>query len=114
MTVTPQVATTPAGREHPAAGRERPPAARRAAWLVALGADALQLALFPLFAEGFASIANDVLDVAVGVVLTRLIGWHVAFLPALAAELIPGVDLVPTWTAAVWIATRRRKEKPAA
>ena len=27
-------------------------------------------------------------------------------LPSMAAELIPGVDLVPTWTAAVYYATR--------
>jgi hypothetical protein len=30
-----------------------------------------------------------------------MLGWHWAFLPAFAAELIPGVDLFPTWTAAV-------------
>ena len=47
-------------------------------------------------------------DVAVAAVLTRILGWHWAFLPTLAAELIPGVDLIPTWTAAVYFVTRQQ------
>jgi hypothetical protein len=57
-------------------------------------------------AAGAASPVNDALDVAVGAILIRLLGWHWAFLPAFLAELVPGVDLVPTWTAAVFLATR--------
>lgn len=53
------------------------------------------------------SPADSVLDL-VGFVLIRLLGWHWAFLPSLAAELIPGMDLFPTWTAAVWYVTRQR------
>lgn len=79
----------------------------RLAWTVALLADALQLGLFPLFAGGALSPANDVLDFVVAVVLIRVLGWHWAFLPSVVAELVPGLDLVPTWTAAVFIATRR-------
>ena len=86
--------------------------ARRWAWLVAIAADAVQVLLFPLFGEGFASVANDALDVAVGLLLLLLLGWHVALLPALVAELIPGVDLVPTWTAAVFLATRGARPRP--
>jgi hypothetical protein len=78
----------------------------RIAWLIAIGADALQLAAFPLFAEGAVSAADSLLDVIVGFALIRLLGWHWAFLPTLAAELLPGVDLFPTWTAAVWFVTR--------
>ena len=80
----------------------------RAAWIVAMAADALQIALFPLFVEGAVSPADSVLDLLVGVILVRLLGWHWAFLPSLAAELIPGMDLFPTWTAAVWFVTRQR------
>jgi hypothetical protein len=87
----------------------RSPAARRLAWFIALAADALQIVAMPLLGEGLLSPANDVLDVLVGVTLCLLLGWHFAFLPALAAELIPGVDLVPTWTAAVFLATRGMK-----
>ncbi len=43
-----------------------------------------------------------------GAALIRLLGWHWAFLPSFVVELVPGVDLVLTWTAAVWLATRGR------
>ena len=70
-------------------------------------ADALQIVLFPLFGEGALSPVNDLLDIAVGWVLTRQLGWHWAFLPAFVAELVPGLDLVPTWTLAVLIVMRQ-------
>ena len=38
--------------------------------------------------------------------MLALVGWHWAFLPTFLAELIPFFDLVPTWTAAVFLATR--------
>jgi hypothetical protein len=44
----------------------------------------------------------------VAAVLVALVGWHWAFLPSFVAELVPGLDLVPTWTVAVWLATRGR------
>lgn len=80
----------------------------RLAWLVAIAADSLQILAFPLFAEGGASPLDAVLDIAVAAVLSRLLGWHWAFLPTLAAELVPGMDLFPTWTAAVFFVTRQR------
>ena len=80
----------------------------RLAWMVAVGADALQIAAFPFFVEGGLSPADSVLDLFVAFVLIRLLGWHWAFLPSLAAELIPGADLFPTWTAAVWFVTRQQ------
>jgi hypothetical protein len=80
----------------------------RMAWAIAIAADALQIAAFPLFAEGAVSPADSLLDIFVGFVLIRLLGWHWAFLPTLAAEMIPGADLFPTWTAAVWFVTRHQ------
>jgi hypothetical protein len=80
----------------------------RAAWAVALAADAVQIALLPMFAEGGISPADALLDFGVAAVLVRLLGWHWAFLPSLAAELIPGFDLFPTWTAAVLFVTHER------
>ena len=77
------------------------------ALLIAAVADLAQIVAFPLFFEGAASIADDVLDVVVMVTLTRLLGFHIEFLPSMAAELIPGVDLIPFWTAAVWLVLRR-------
>src|SRR5207248_5740514 len=78
---------------------------RRAALMVALFADALQIVFFPLFAEGALSPVNDLLDIAVAWVLTRLLCWHWAVLPSLLAEFLPGVDLVPSWTIAVLLVT---------
>lgn len=80
----------------------------RTALMVAMAADALQLAAFPFFAEGGVSPLDTLLDVGVAFTLIRLLGWHWAFLPSLMAELIPGMDLFPTWTAAVLYVTHER------
>ena len=65
----------------------------------------MQLVAAPLFGEGFASPFNDVLDLAVAAILIRLLGFHWALLPALAAEAVPALDLAPTWTASVLLIT---------
>ena len=80
----------------------------RTAWAVAVAADALQIIAFPMFVPGGISPADTVLDLAVGAVLIRLLGWHWAFLPSLLAELVPGLDLFPTWTAAMLFVTHER------
>jgi len=79
----------------------------RVAWLIALGADAVQLAVLPLFVEGALSPVDTILDAVVAVTLVRLLGWHWAFLPTLLIEALPGADLFPTWTAAVYFVTRQ-------
>jgi len=78
---------------------------------LALAADAVQLLLAPFFGEGLASPFNDVLDLVLAALLIRLLGFHWVLLPALAVEVVPGLDLVPTWTASVLLITggsRRR------
>jgi hypothetical protein len=82
----------------------------RAALILALAADALQIFVFPLFAQGALSPADDVLDLAVAAVLVHLLGWHWEFLPTFFAELVPGVDLVPFWTLAVANVYRKWKQ----
>jgi len=82
----------------------------RAALILAMAADALQIFVFPMFAEGAFSPAEDVLDVVVAAVLIELLGWHWEFLPAFAAELVPGVDLVPFWSLAVASVYRKWKQ----
>jgi hypothetical protein len=82
----------------------------RAAMILAIAADALQICVFPVFGEGALSPADDVLDLAVAAILVRLLGWHWEFLPAFAAELVPGVDLVPFWTFAVANVYRKWKQ----
>ena len=82
----------------------------RVAMILAMAADALQIFGFPVFAEGALSPADDVLDLAVAAVLVNLLGWHWEFLPAFAAELVPGVDLIPFWTMAVANVYRKWKQ----
>lgn len=80
---------------------------------IAVLADAVQLGLIPIFSPGAASPFEDALDVGVALVMTLLLGFSWAFLPAFVLELVPGVDLAPTWTVAVLIAGRKRKQLPA-
>ena len=86
--------------------------AQRKAWFVAILSDAIQIVGMRLFAEGGFSPLDTALDVVVGAVLIKLLGWHWAFLPTFAAELVPGLDLFPTWTAAVFFATRQLNSAP--
>jgi hypothetical protein len=85
---------------------------RRLALIIAIVADALQFAILPLLPFVLPSLVDDAIDVIVAIVLIWLLGWHLAFLPTFAAELVPGVDLLPTWTAAVWFVTRKKKTPP--
>ena len=80
--------------------------------IMAILADALQILLLPLFVEGAASPADDIVDLGVGAALVYLLGWHWEFLPSFLAKLVPGADLVPFWTMAV--ANVYRKSKPMA
>lgn len=79
-------------------------------WLargIAVAADALQLVALPAFGPGLLSPFDEAIDLGVGIIMVALLGWHVAFLPTFLAEIIPFVDLFPTWTTAVLFATRR-------
>ena len=81
----------------------------RAAMLLAIVADALQLVVFPLFVAGGLSPADDVLDLGIGAMMVHLLGWHWEFLPSFFAKLVPGIDLVPFWTLAVANVYRKAK-----
>jgi hypothetical protein len=81
----------------------------RAAMVLAILADALQLIVFPVFVEGALSPADDVLDFGIGAMMIYLLGWHWEFLPSFLGKLVPGVDLVPFWTMAVLNVYRKTK-----
>ena len=81
----------------------------RIALFVAIAADTLQIAALPLFVPGGFSPADTAIDVAAALILSKLLGWHWAFLPTLIAEIVPGMDLFPTWTAAVLYVNWRRR-----
>jgi hypothetical protein len=72
--------------------------------VLAVLVDLAQVALLP--AE--LTPLNNAIDVATAIALVALVGWHWAFLPTFLAELVPFVDLVPSWTLAVMLATRGR------
>jgi hypothetical protein len=84
----------------------------RLALALALAVDFLQLALIPLFAQGAFSPIDVALDMVTAVVMCSLLRWHLAFLPSFLGELIPFVNLVPTWTAAVVWVTREPPPGP--
>jgi hypothetical protein len=77
------------------------------AFAIAICADAIEMGLMPVFSEGFASPADDFLDAVVCLILTLMLGWHFVFMPSFLFKLIPMVDLAPTWTIAVLIASRK-------
>lgn len=77
-----------------------------AAYAAGICADLMQLCIIPLLPDGFLNPLNDVSDAIACIILTRLIGFHFAFLPSFLIKLIPVVEIAPTWTLAVIIATR--------
>lgn len=82
----------------------------RTAMALAIAADLVQIAVFPMFIEGAASPADDLLDLGVAGVLSALLGWHWEFAPSFLAKLVPGVDFVPLWTLAVANVWRKSKQ----
>jgi hypothetical protein len=79
---------------------------------LAVVVDGIQIFGFPAFGEGAASPLNDALDLVAGAAFVLLLGWHIAFLPTFLTELVPVVDVFPTWTAAVVFVTRGRRWLP--
>ena len=75
---------------------------------VAVIADALQILLLP-FAWTFVESAVDVVAM---ILTTWILGFHLLLLPTFVVELVPVVDLIPTWTACVAavIALRKRNQ----
>lgn len=92
------------------------------AFAVAAIADLIQLPIVAVEATGIFSIPGELADFLVDCVAamatTWLLGFHWVLLPTLFVEVIPGVDLLPTWTGCVayvvWVRKRaERKREPA-
>jgi hypothetical protein len=79
----------------------------RLAYALAILADLVQLSLGPL---GWAA-ADEVIDVVTMIFVTLLLGFHPLFLPTFALELVPLVDMLPTWTACVALVVSIRKKQ---
>ncbi len=87
------------------------PLSSRRIWLargLAVAADLVQIVFFPVLSEGFASPFDAALDVIVALLLTLIVGWHIAFIPSFIIKALPFADMAPTWTLAVLFATRGR------
>ena len=82
----------------------------KAAYGVAVATDILQLALGPL---GWAFV-DEILDVIALILTTKLLGFHPLLLPTFVLELVPVVDVLPTWTACVALVVATRNKQPAA
>ncbi len=82
----------------------------RLAYVVAVTSDGLQLLLGPL---GWA-FADELLDVAAMILISRIIGFHPLLLPTFALELLPVADLLPTWTGCVALVLLLRRKQQAA
>jgi hypothetical protein len=76
--------------------------------MVAVAADGLQIMLLPA-AWTFVQSAVDV--VAMGLTIW-LLGFHLLLLPTFVLEIVPWVDMLPTWTGCVLavLALRRRNQ----
>ena len=70
--------------------------------------------LFSALCRGALSPLDSALDLVVAFMLIRLVGWRWAFLPTIVAEVLPGADLFPTWTAALLLVShdRSRSSEP--
>ncbi|HEU4951041.1 MAG TPA: hypothetical protein VFT46_03775 [Holophagaceae bacterium] len=80
------------------------PARRRAALAVAIVVDLLQIVVQ---ATGpFQLLLDWPLDLLTALAMLALVGFHWAFLPTFLAEAVPWLDVVPTWTLALILATR--------
>lgn len=86
------------------------------AFAVALIADLIQFPIITIQATGIFSLPGELADFLVDCVVmiatTTLLGFHWMLLPTLFAEVIPGLDLLPTWTACVaYVVWRRKKDQ---
>lgn len=80
------------------------------AFAVAAATDALQILMGPL---GI-TFADEVLDVIAMILTWRLLGFHALLLPTFVLEILPIVDVLPTWTGCVGIVVAMRKRQQAA
>lgn len=75
--------------------------------------DGLQLITSPAELTGpMAWVLGAGVDLVTMAVLVFLMGFHWAFLPSFVTKMLPFVDLAPTWTMALIIATRGRRQLP--
>jgi hypothetical protein len=95
------------------------PARAAAAVAIAIFADLLQIPITAMFFTGFlavpSEIADVVVDTAAAVLITALIGFDIMLLPTFVLELVPGLDLLPTWLGCTaYVVWRKRRQEATA
>jgi hypothetical protein len=86
------------------------------AYAIAIIADLLE---FPITAAEMTILgapagegATCILDCIVMGAMTKLLGFHWAFVPSFLVETVPGLDLLPTWVGCVaFVVWQRKKEQ---
>jgi len=92
------------------------------AYVVAVVADAIDILISggedatAAFTAGLVFIPGEAasagLDAVVGGTMWKLLGFHWAFLPSFLVELVPEVDMFPSWIACVaYVVWQRKKEE---
>jgi hypothetical protein len=87
----------------------------RLAIAIAVIVDAIQVPLQGASFTGIGTLPAEAIDLAIdaatALVLTRLLGFHWVLLPTIALELVPLIDVAPTWVAcALYVISRRKSE----
>ena len=87
-----------------------------AAFAVAVVADIVQLPITMASLTGILAAPSEgadlVVDAIAAGVTTTLLGFHWALLPTFFVELVPGIDLAPTWTGCVaYVVWQRKREQ---
>src|SRR6266508_1539657 len=77
------------------------------AFVVAILSDAVQLGLGPLGWTFF----DEIIDVIAMLLTSWLLGFHLLLVPTFLFELIPIVDMLPTWTGCVSLLVSLRKKE---
>ncbi|MGH7283093.1 MAG: hypothetical protein ACRELY_16330 [Polyangiaceae bacterium] len=77
------------------------PARKRFAIAIAGASDIAQWFVLPATVEGGVSPVEVGIDAATALAILLVVGFHWRLAIALFAELVPGLDLAPTWTAVV-------------
>ena len=88
------------------------------AFAAAVVADLIQLPITAVEGTGAFLIPGEIADLVVDcfamAATTALLGFHWALLPSLILEVIPELDLLPTWTGCVaFVIWQRKKEERA-
>ena len=84
------------------------PRQKAAAVMVAGVADMLQIGLFPIFGIGY--LLDDAIDVITAIALTAICGFKWQFVLAFMMELVPFVDILPTWTAVALLLSTHKED----